>query len=290
MKISGISRNALGPAVCLAALVFFALDPSSVAAQTQYQPLESFPGFEQETAGGDFPGYVQALYRLGLWIVGIAAMFMLTVGAFMYLSSAGNNSTMGTAKKVMTDAIMGLIIALVAWLILNTINPDLVTMKFGGMNASSGNGTGTAPKDPDTPSVPQEGTYSHDEAVKVLSGAGIQVVSSGNCSDPNNKSCTSLEQIPKEAVANLISLKEKSNCSFSVSGGTETGHKSHGLGKPKMDVKPEDCLGDFLHKNKGDLATYGVNQICTTPGWQKISYNCGSYMEDPSKPHIHLGL
>lgn len=110
-----------------------------------YQPLESVPGFESETAGGQFPAYIQSLYKLGLWIVGISALFMFSVGAFTYLSSAGNTSAMGSGKGIMKDALMGLVLALVSWLILNTINPDLVNINFGIMDAGGGGGVGSNP-------------------------------------------------------------------------------------------------------------------------------------------------
>ena len=45
----------------------------------------------------------------------------------MYLTSAGNTSAMGNAKGVITDAIIGLVLAISAWFLLNFINPDLLS-------------------------------------------------------------------------------------------------------------------------------------------------------------------
>lgn len=99
------------------------------AATTEYVPLEPIPG-TQESGQKDFPGYVQAIYRFAIWTVGIAALLMISIGGFMYFTAAGNNSRMETAKKVIGDALFGLVAVMVAWLILNVINPDLTTIKL----------------------------------------------------------------------------------------------------------------------------------------------------------------
>ncbi|KKP68617.1 MAG: hypothetical protein UR66_C0004G0017 [Candidatus Moranbacteria bacterium GW2011_GWE1_35_17] len=94
-----------------------------------YEPLEPIPG----TSGGtsaikEFPAYVNAIYKFAMWSVGIAALLMISIGGFMYFTAAGNNSKMESGKKVIADALYGLIAVLFAWIILNTINPDLVNI------------------------------------------------------------------------------------------------------------------------------------------------------------------
>ncbi len=89
----------------------------------QYTPMESIPGSGKSSS---FSGYVQAIYNIGIWAVGISAMLMISIGGFMYLTSAGNTSKTGKAKEIITDAIIGIILAMVSWLLLYTINHDLV--------------------------------------------------------------------------------------------------------------------------------------------------------------------
>lgn len=119
-------------------LVFSAgtlLSLSGAEAQTQglqYTLLEKVPG--TDGLGSDLPGYVKAIYGVALIIVVLSAVLMLSIGGFMYLTSAGNTSAMGTAKGVIFDALIGLAIALTAWLILNVINPDLVTVTLNGLS------------------------------------------------------------------------------------------------------------------------------------------------------------
>jgi len=71
--------------------------------------------------------YLESLYKFGIAIVAILAVVMIGIGAFMYIvTSAGNAGKLANAKEIITNAIIGLVMALLAWLILFIINPDLV--------------------------------------------------------------------------------------------------------------------------------------------------------------------
>ena len=139
--------------IFLAVIIFAALffgspaKASTTAATTtatstnpfQYQLLEAFPGFYAANATPNFPSFILALYKFGIWTVGIAGLFMLTIGGFMYMSSAGNTATASKAKGVIEDAIIGIIAAMCAYLILYIINPDLtkLTLTFIPVNVTT---------------------------------------------------------------------------------------------------------------------------------------------------------
>jgi len=283
MKVSRFGFVLMVVMVGFFTLFSFGREAFAVTLPGNYQQLENIPGFENQT--NSFPEYVSAIYKLGLWIIGISAMFMLTVGGFMYVTSAGNTASASTAKGVIKDALIGLALGLSAWLIVNTINPDLTTLNISGLQ----NGTSvTPPPGGQTPPASATGQYTNAEAVTALNNAGISIKSTGNCSDQNNKDCTSLEGIPKDAIDKLITLKQKCNCSFNVTGGTEIGHASHGAGLPVMDVTQDQILGDYLSSNKSNLSTLGINKICATSAWQRISYNCSGYVEQ--QQHFHLAF
>ncbi len=250
-----------------------------------YTLLEKIPG--QNSATGSLPSYLQAILNATMMIIVISAVFMISVGGFIYLTSAGNTSQAGKAKGIITDAIFGLILALVSYLILYIINPDLLTLRINSLSPRSTPASSSQPGS----SVPTEGassgeTYTHDGAVAALSAKGIMVTSSGNCSNQNNKSCTSLEGIPKSTIANVIALKEKSGCTFNVTGGTETGHVSHGPGKPIVDVSETSCLEDKFRNQKSVLTSqYNISAICSDNDSREAAYNCG-YVEPA--PHFHI--
>lgn len=104
---------------------------SEVNAASTYTLMEGIPGFAEAGESVDFPTYIMYIYKFGLWTIGVCAMLMIIIGGYMYLTSAGNTSETGKAKGIITDAIVGLILALVSYLILYTINPDLV--KFNSL-------------------------------------------------------------------------------------------------------------------------------------------------------------
>jgi len=134
----------------LAGLLFLAA-PQNVQAQAfdtnalDFQPQISIPGSSFQntatTAVGKYNAasgtmesdilakYVIAIYNYGLAIVGILGAIMLMAGGLIWLTSGGNTTKIGQAKELMTGSIIGMIILLGAWMILNTINPNLVSLK-----------------------------------------------------------------------------------------------------------------------------------------------------------------
>jgi hypothetical protein len=111
-------KSALLPLLILIVLAF-----PFLSLAMQYTPMEEVPGLGRTS---DWCVYLSYIYKFGLWVVGIAALLMISIGGFMYISSAGNNASMEKAKGVITDAVIGLVMTLTAWLVLNTINPALV--------------------------------------------------------------------------------------------------------------------------------------------------------------------
>ncbi len=75
------------------------------------------------------PDYIARAYRYGISIVVVIATIMVVYGGFLYLISpvAG---TISKGKEIIKDALAGMVIALGAFLILNTVNPALVQLKM----------------------------------------------------------------------------------------------------------------------------------------------------------------
>ncbi|MFC1775292.1 pilin [Patescibacteria group bacterium] len=88
-----------------------------------YVPLE--PSVAGEDFGGDYGGYFQRIYQLGIAIAGVLAVLFLVIGGFEYMLSESLFAK-GAGKDKMQAALGGLILALASWMILNTINPYLV--------------------------------------------------------------------------------------------------------------------------------------------------------------------
>jgi len=81
----------------------------------------------------DLAQYLGIIYNFLISVVGLVAAVMMVIGGFQYLTSAGDSAKIGAAKSRMGDALIGLVLALGAYTILNTINPRLLQLKLPGL-------------------------------------------------------------------------------------------------------------------------------------------------------------
>jgi hypothetical protein len=73
--------------------------------------------------------YVDGVYKLAGMAVGIVGVLMFLVGGFQYMIAAGNRASSGEARKTMINAIIGIVLVLAAYVLLSTINVELVDTK-----------------------------------------------------------------------------------------------------------------------------------------------------------------
>lgn len=73
--------------------------------------------------------YIGVLYKYFVGIAAILAAIMILIGGFIWLTSAGNPSRVTQAKEFIVGALTGLFLTLFSYLILYTINPNLVTFE-----------------------------------------------------------------------------------------------------------------------------------------------------------------
>lgn len=72
--------------------------------------------------------YLSGLYQLAVGVAVALAVVIIVYAGIIYASSGDNASKQKEAKTQITQAIFGLAILLASFLILNTINPDLVNL------------------------------------------------------------------------------------------------------------------------------------------------------------------
>lgn len=73
--------------------------------------------------------YIQGLYTYGLGIAGILATIVMMFGGVLWLTSQGNSQQVGEAKAWIGGATTGLLLLFCTFLIMNTVNPELTTLK-----------------------------------------------------------------------------------------------------------------------------------------------------------------
>lgn len=96
-----------------------------------YVSLTEVPRLTNEGGDGDaramFAGYLQTMYIWGVSIAVALSIIMIIFGGIQYMTTDSiSNKTDG--KEKIKGAVVGLILALSSYLILNTINPQLVSL------------------------------------------------------------------------------------------------------------------------------------------------------------------
>lgn len=99
-----------------------------------YVPLEPLPGLDQ-SGTSNFAGLVNTLFTLLISIGGLVAVAALVVGGITYMVSDVVDRK-SESKSRMYAAVWGLVLLLASYLILNTINPQLVN--FGNFSQDLG--------------------------------------------------------------------------------------------------------------------------------------------------------
>ncbi len=72
------------------------------------------------------PDYVKYIFNFAIWISGFIALVVLIYAGFIYFTSTGNPEKIKDAKDRILYAFLGLVILFGSYLLLTSINPDLV--------------------------------------------------------------------------------------------------------------------------------------------------------------------
>ncbi len=69
----------------------------------------------------DIPSLIAIVIRILLMIGGAIAVLFVIIGGYQYLTSGGNDEDAEKGKKTLTNAIIGIIIITLAWVIVNVV-------------------------------------------------------------------------------------------------------------------------------------------------------------------------
>lgn len=100
----------------------------SVSAQVKLETvLPPIPG--QPAPGAGLPQYINYLFVFGLGLITILALTKMIIGGITYILAAGNATKVEDAKDEIFQALLGVSVLLISYLLLKTINPDLVNLR-----------------------------------------------------------------------------------------------------------------------------------------------------------------
>ena len=140
---------------------------------SKYCLLAPLPGLASTTNDGPidvavgFGNYVNTIIRIVIGLMSVLAVVMIVVGGIQYMiSDSGGEKNAG--KSRIQDALIGIVVILSSYMILNTINPKLVnlgiTIPKGTLTLNTPGGDGVADDDPsgvtqDSSGTPKVGGY-----------------------------------------------------------------------------------------------------------------------------------
>jgi hypothetical protein len=88
----------------------------------------NIPGFAA-AAGSGPNGWIRDFYNFALIAVGILAFGAIVYGGVRYAASAGNPSSQETGRSWIRSALIGLLLLGGAYIILRTVNPNLINLQ-----------------------------------------------------------------------------------------------------------------------------------------------------------------
>lgn len=216
----------------------------------------------------------QNLIEFAIYFAIFLGIAMFAYAGFLMVTSVGDTNQVTRAKSIFRDVAIGFVIVLAGWLVVDTLMKfffqsgqgtqgsvlfEETKQEFGPWNqircvdlpsfSRVGNAPGALNANQDGTVKP--GSLEDGEARGALESNRIPVHSSGNCTDPNIRTCTSLHGIREDTVDQVLAIKEAcgAQCPVIVTGGTETGHAggalSHGSGH-KIDLEDSAELNQFL--------------------------------------------
>jgi hypothetical protein len=126
-------------------------------------------------------------YLIG--ICGILGTIMLMYGGFLYIISGGQGKLITDAQNHIVSAIVGIVLAATSYLILATVNPDLVNLKATKINTIQASGCCISDS---TCSATKEKTDCKNSSDFIKGGTCTE----NKCSDPNTADTSGICYIP----------------------------------------------------------------------------------------------
>ena len=251
-----------------------------------YTVLTPLPGIGSDSGGQtNLEKYLPAVFNLAVGIAAGLAFVMITFGGITY---AVSDSITGKedGRKWIENALWGLLLVIGAYVILYTINPQILDFKLTIPRPKIEAGIPTV-----TPGVPMTNEQINEDD-RVRNSLPANVTTKDPCLEGQTTGCVNLNGLPDNAVTGLESLAtDGCKCSIFISGGTEGGHATHGDGAPIVDLRPNVSLNNYIWGN-ANTPSDGVSRVKTLPNGQRATFTFetrgGNAGGTSSAPHWHV--
>lgn len=210
------------------------------------------------TIDGNFSSITSSLVLVCVTVGVLAAISFRFVPALIGFMSGDGPAQHTKAKENLWAGIFGLAVILLLIPFATSINSTIGKLTFTNKGSTSGTQTGVGTGGgnpvnpiPVTPVSRVTGSQSETTIRNALSGTRPAIsINKNPCTDAQmretNPSCTNLQGLPQEMVNVLLGLRSACPaCGITVTGGTEPGHSTHGIGRPAFDLNLSE--GDALY-------------------------------------------
>lgn len=265
---------------------------SVFAADEGYTLLAPLPGLSETLKTDNILGtYVPAIFKLAIGLSAVAAVLMIVIGGFQYLSSDAVMQK-SAGKERIKNAVFGLVLVISAWLILNTINPNLLNINLNlesiTTTDSSGGTLGTSSKKGVSMT---EAEVTASNAIRSALKIGNVDVYAGPCISGDPIGCVNLNGLKTQTSHSVLSLKKACgvDCAVVITGGTEAAHSdgsAHYTGDA-LDLKTDNSkLNDYIIKNGGTPEQNSLGPRYTL----NIDGRNVYFLRESNPPHWHMSI
>ena len=281
-----------------------------------YTPLAPIPqllGKDGKTI--DIGTFIPAIIKLGIGLAAAFALLMIFMGGIQYMSTdAFNDKKEG--RSTITNAVIGLLLAIGAYSILYTVNPRLLnislSLPYAGTTTPAGE-LSVNLDDPSTIDAPSNwkagASWPSDSRVRAtIKNAHIDI-NNENCIKIGDTGCTSLYGLSTVVGDSLIAAEKdcevwKQSCRIRITGGTEYwlhGNRSKDYSlSAKTNHKPWGNVVDLsINTSAGNQVFHAFLKAKGTPaspdgcseGKETYKYGRGTYVNEiiaGNDPHWHV--
>jgi hypothetical protein len=79
---------------------------------------------------GNLQGFIFQVINIALALAGLIAVLFLIIGGFRYITSAGNEDAAGQAKKMILNAVIGIIVIILSFVVVRVVTNTLTNSNF----------------------------------------------------------------------------------------------------------------------------------------------------------------
>lgn len=262
--------------VILVLIIFFILVPKIGFAQNDgYTFLEPLPGLPSGSRTGLFVRYAKQVYSLILQGAAILGVLAIAYGGIQFITSGGSETGKSAARNRIINGVKGLLIIMGAYLILYTINPNILSFSLCIPNIGTRGVCGAPVHLPSQRTAYAPGTGGGGSVTARPSTASgneaavrAELAAAGITFSESSPGATQFGGLQRDTIDGIIKMKTDCgpSCVVNLSGGSEAGHAAcvpknrflcHGEGY-KVDVLPSTGFTSYFNglKAPGGILRY----------------------------------